>query len=173
MKKVIVLSRVSTDTQTLESQTGKVLSEVLLHYSEDEVIVIENKESAVSKSEEELLGINEMKSFIENGGIEAVYCYELSRLSRRPKVLYSLRDYFLDNKIQLVVINPFFKLLDDNKEINESSNVIFSLYATFAEQEARNLKERCKRGKAKRKSQNKFIGGKDRFGYGTIDIYLP
>jgi DNA invertase Pin-like site-specific DNA recombinase len=165
MKKTIVLSRVSTDQQTLESQTGKVLNEVLRYYKEEQIIIIENKESAVKKSEEELLGINEMKQYIEAGNIESVYCYELSRLSRRPKVLYSLRDYFLEHNVQLIVLNPFFKLLDDNGEINESSNVIFSLYATFAEQEAKNLKERCRRGRAKRKAENKFIGGKDPFGY--------
>ena len=165
VKKVILLSRVSTVGQELMSQTEKLKQEALRTYSEKDIIVIENKESAVKKSEEELLGINEMKDYIRTGSIAAVYCYELSRLSRRPKVLYSLRDYFLENKVQLIVLNPYFKLLDDNGNLNESSNIVFALYSSFAEQEARQLKERTLRGKIKNKNMGKFIGGKNLFGY--------
>lgn len=165
MSKAIILSRVSTAMQELESQTDKVKKEALQDFKEEDLIIIENKESAVKKSEEELLGITEMKRFIEQGDISCVYCYELSRLSRRPKVLYSLRDYFIENNVQLIVINPYFRLLNEDNSINESSNIIFALYSTFAEQEARQLKERTKRGKAKAKAKGKFIGGKDLFGY--------
>lgn len=168
MKKVILLSRVSTDTQELMSQTDKVKQEILRYYSEDQIIVIENKESAVKKSEEELLGINEMKLNIETSDIAAVFCYELSRLSRRPKVLYSLRDYFLEHKVQLIVLNPYFKLLNEDNSLNESSNIIFALYSSFAETEARQLKERTLRGRLKKKNEGKFIGGKILFGY-SID----
>lgn len=164
-KKVILLSRVSTVGQELISQTDKLKQEALRTYSEKDIIVIENKESAVKKSEEELLGINEMKDYIRTGQIKAVYCYELSRLSRRPKVLYSLRDYFLENRVQLIVLNPYFRLLDDNGNLNESSNIIFALYSSFAEQEARQLKERTLRGKLKNRDSGKFVGGKDLFGY--------
>lgn len=164
-KKAIILSRVSTETQELISQTEKVKQEVLRDYNEDQIIVIENKESAVTKSEEELLGINEMKLFIETDNISCVYCYELSRLSRRPKVLYSLRDYFLEHKVQLVVLNPYFRLLEDDGKLNQSSNIIFALYSSFAETEARQLKERCMRGRMKNRSEGKFIGGKVLFGY--------
>lgn len=164
--KAIILSRVSTAMQELESQTDKVKKEALQHFKEEDLIIIENKESAVKKSEEELLGITEMKQFIAQGNISCVYCYELSRLSRRPKVLYSLRDYFIEHNIQLIVINPYFKLLNKDSTINDSSNIIFALYSSFAEQEARQLKERTMRGKAKKKAKGKFIGGKDLFGYG-------
>lgn len=165
MKRVIILSRVSTDGQELMSQTDKIKEFVLKNYSEDEIIIIENKESGVKKAEEELLGINEMKLYIETNNIECVYCYELSRLSRRPKVLYSLRDYFIEHKTQLIVLNPYFRLLNDDFSLNDSSSVIFALYSSFAEQEARSLKERCLRGRYKKKEQGKFIGGKDLFGY--------
>ena len=165
-KKVIILSRVSADSQELMSQTDKVKAEVLRYFTEDQIIVIENKESAVKKSEEELLGINEMKYYIETSNIAAVYCYELSRLSRRPKVLYILRDYFLDHKVQLVVLNPYFKLLCDDGSLNQGSNIIFALYSSFAETEAKQLKERTVRGKMKKRLEGKIIGGKDLFGYG-------
>ncbi len=51
-KKVILLSRVSTVGQELMSQTDKLKQEALRTYSEKDIIVIENKESAVKKSEE-------------------------------------------------------------------------------------------------------------------------
>ena len=113
-KKCICLSRVSTAMQELESQTEKIISQAISDgYDKNDIIIIENKESAVKNDEAHLLGITTMKEYIENGGIGCVYCHELSRLSRRPRDLYIIRDYLIEHGVQLVVINPFFKLLDN------------------------------------------------------------
>ena len=103
--------------QELASQTEKVKKEALLKYNEGELVVVENKESAVKKTEEELLGINQMKEIISKGGIETVYCYELSRLSRRPKVLYSQKKRFCFNFLKnfFDFLKLFCKLLRQKK----------------------------------------------------------
>ena len=163
-KKAIVLARVSTVQQELESQTAKVLAAAKADGFVDP-IVIEHKESAVKKSESEMLGINEMKRCIEAGGVEAVYCYELSRLSRRPKDLYVIRDYLIEHGIQLVVLNPSFKLLDAEGKLDQMANIVFGLFGAFAEQECMLRSERCQRGKQKKREEGKFIGGKCPMGY--------
>lgn len=164
-KKAICLVRVSTAMQHLESQTEKVMAAAKNDGYADPIL-IENKESAVKKSESESLGINEMKRYIEAGNIAAVYCYELSRLSRRPRDLYVIRDYLIEHKVQLVVLNPSFKLLDAEGRLDQMANIVFGLFGSFAEQECMLRAERCKRGKLKKKEQGRFTGGKVSFGYG-------
>ena len=101
--KAIGLIRVSTVSQDLTQQTEAVKEEMKRDgYKPSNIILIEDKESAVTLSEEERQGIIKMKQYIESDpSIDAVYVFELSRLSRRPEVLYSVRDYLLEKKINL------------------------------------------------------------------------
>lgn len=65
--KAIILSRVSSEHQTLEQQTEAVLKEVRRDgYTDDNIIIIEDKESAIKLSEEERNGLNKMKEYINN-----------------------------------------------------------------------------------------------------------
>ena len=100
MGKVIILSRVSTESQNLEQQTQEILKQVYKDgYTDEDIIIIEDKESAIKLSEEERNGINRLKMYIEsNTKIDSIYIYELSRLSRRQKVLFSLREYLIEKK---------------------------------------------------------------------------
>lgn len=163
-KRAICLSRVSTQQQELESQTAQIIAAAKAD-GYDDIIVIENKESAVKKDEAHLLGIVEMKQYIEDGGIDAVYCFEISRLSRKPRDLYAIRDYLLDHGVQLVVLTPYFKLLDANGMLDATASVVFALFGSFAEQENVLRTERCKRGKRKKIEAGLFSGGKCPMGY--------
>lgn len=100
MGKVIILSRVSTESQNLEQQTQEILKQVYKDgYTDEDIIIIEDKESAIKLSEEERNGINRLEMYIEsNTKIDSIYIYELSRLSRRQKVLFSLREYLIEKK---------------------------------------------------------------------------
>lgn len=163
-KNAIVLARVSTVQQSLESQTERVL-EAAKRDGYADPIIIKNKESAVKKDEAHLLGIAEMKQYIEAGDVECVYCFELSRLSRRPRDLYVIRDYLMEHKVQLVVLNPSFRLLNSEGGLDPTANIVFALFTSMAEQECMLRTERCKRGKLKKKAENRFTGGKCPFGY--------
>ena len=90
--KAIALIRVSTLSQDLEQQKEKVYEEMRKDgYKASQIISIATKESGVKLSAEERLGLIEMKETIEKEDIAAVYCYELSRLSRRSADLYKIR----------------------------------------------------------------------------------
>lgn len=163
-KNAIVLARVSTLQQELESQTEKVIA-AAKGDGYVNPIIIQNKESAVKKDEAHLLGITEMKQYIEAGNVAVVYCSELSRLSRRPKDLYAIRDYLIERGVQLICLNPYFKLLNEEKKLDTTASVVFALYSSFAEQECLLRTERCVRGKIKKRDAGKFIGGKILRGY--------
>lgn len=137
--KAIILSRVSSEHQTLEQQTETVLKEVRRDgYTDDNIIIIEDKESAIKLSEEERNGLNKMKEYIKNDpSINAVYLYELSRLSRRQTMLFNIRDFLIERKIQLVCVQPPMKLLDEDGTMSTTAAITFALYSTLSETEDR------------------------------------
>lgn len=167
-KRAIGLIRVSTAVQDLQQQTDVVKNEMIKDgYSEDNIIFIQDKESAVKLSEEERQGLNKMKDYIEKDpSINCVYVYELSRLSRRPGVLYSIRDYLISHNIQLIVLKPYIRLLDDGK-ISQSASIMFSVFGALAEQEGYLRKERCSRGRRKKQLEGKSMSHWLPLGYTT------
>ena len=167
--KAIALVRVSTAVQDLQQQTDAVMKEMMKDgYEKDDIIPVDNTESAVKLSEEERQGLNTMKRHIEsNSEINAVYVFELSRLSRRPDVLYSIRDYLLEKRIQLVVIKPPMRLLDEKGRLSETASIMFAIFGALAEQEGFIRKERFARGKKKAQLEGKSLGNWLPLGYTT------
>lgn len=163
-KNAVVLSRVSTVSQELESQTAALLAAARADGYPDPVI-IEDKESAVRLSEVERAGINRLYTEIENGGIAAVYVYELSRLSRRPDVIYSVRDRLISAGVQLVVINPSIRLLRPDGRMDENANVLIGIFCAMAENEGYIRKARLARGKAKARAEGRRSEGPPPYGY--------
>lgn len=163
-KKCILFSRVSTERQTLDQQTNELINEA--HRIGKEYNVIEDKESAISLDEYERHGLNELKRLIETDDYDTVICYEISRISRRPKVLYSIRDFLIERHIQLVILKPYMRLLDNDGKMSQTASIMFSLFSSLSESEMMIKKERMMRGKKMKKEQGYFIGGTIPYGYG-------
>lgn len=167
-KKIIILSRISTSPQDIHSQTNDLIRESeRLGFDKDHQIIIESVESAIKLSEEERLGIRKMKHYIETDhDVDGVICWEPSRLSRRQKDLYSIRDYLKDRKIQLYVLNPYTKLLNEQRtDFDTNANLMFTLFATLAENEMMIKKERFQRAKNEMRDKGQKFGGATIFGY--------
>ncbi len=167
MGRICLFVRVSTLGQQLESQEESLRRAALADgYNEADFIVIGKKESAIKLSEEEREGLNELKSLIETEDLDCIYIAELSRLSRRPQILYSIRELLLHNKIQLKCLHPQFSLLtDDRTKYDATANIIFSLFGALAEQEMLEKKERFARGKRQKAEEGKYNGGAIPYGY--------
>ena len=173
--KAILLIRVSTLSQDLQQQTERVMHQAIAD-GYNEIVTIEEKESGSKLKEDERLGLNRMKEMIENdSNIECVYVYELSRLSRRANVLFSIRDYLIERKIQLVCLTPMFRLLNAKKELDESSNIFFGIFAAMAENETMIRKSRTERGIQKLISEGKHGRCRPLFGYAVDEqkYYIP
>jgi DNA invertase Pin-like site-specific DNA recombinase len=164
---VILFVRVSTAGQRLESQEDLLRKAALADgYKESDFIIIGKKESAIKLSEEEREGLNELKSVLEKEAIDCIYIAELSRLSRQPKILYSIRELLFQKRIQLKCLNPQFSLLtEDRSKYDSTANIIFSLFGVMAEQEMIEKKERFARGKQRKALEGKYNGGAIPFGY--------
>lgn len=165
--KAIQLIRVSTGRQDLDQQREEVMKRVISDgYPPENIISIEDVESAVKLSEEERQGLNKLKACIESDPeINAVYIYEISRLSRKPKVVYSIRDYLQEHHVQLYVLKPSLVAFDKEWNLNTDTNLQFSIFTSLAENEGYERSVRTRRGRVKAKSEGRFLGGNVLFGY--------
>lgn len=170
MARAIILSRVSTTEQSLDSQTQAIMNEAKKEgFIESDLIIIEEKESAIKLSEEERRGLNRMKAEITaDPTITHVFIYELSRLSRRQLVLFSIRDFLISKNIQLVCCTPYFKLLENGK-MSQTANLMFSIFASMAESEMSLKQERMMRGKLYNKAHGKNSGHTLLYGYASYE----
>lgn len=172
MKKAVLFVRVSTEKQTLESQIEVLKRSASVDgFGDSDIIVIAKKESGVKLKEAEREGLNELKEVIEKNDVDCVYIFELSRLSRDPMTLYSVRDkIFRNNKVQLKCLKPSFTLLEepDRTKLDTMGSLVFSIFGCFAEQEVVEKKERFHRGKGQKALEGKYAGGVIPYGY-TVD----
>lgn len=165
--KAILLSRVSTHSQDLTQQTNELFNAAHKDgFSDDDIIVIEDKESAIKLSEEERNGLNELKHYINTDPlISHVYVFEVSRIARKERILFSIRDFLVEHHIQLVVLNPYMQLLDKNYEMTTASQIMFAMFGALSESEMHIKKARMLRGKQARAENGYYIGGPILFGY--------
>jgi DNA invertase Pin-like site-specific DNA recombinase len=142
------------------------------HYSisdnlnKESIKVIEYKESGVKLSEEDRLGITDLKKLAEVEEIDTIYVSELSRIARSEKVLWSFIEYLQSHKIQLKCLNPSFTLLNESRtEIEFASRIMVSTFGSLSTQEAIEKKRRFARGKARKAREGKYNGGAIPYGY--------
>jgi len=165
MGKCILLVRVSTEKQSFDEQEKELYELASRDYAAKDITIIAHKESAIKLSEEERQGITEMKACIESGGYDCVYAWEISRIARKKKVLFSILEYLQERKIQLIIKDPEIRLLNDDGSINESAETVFTLFAQLAESEMRNKKARFSRTRKANFEKGKYIGGFIPIGY--------
>lgn len=170
--KAILLVRVSAITQSLDEQTLNLIDySISKGYNKEDLIILEDKESAIKLSEDERNGLNQMKTYIDkDSSINAVFVWELSRLTRIPSTAYSLRDFFNKNNIQLFCYSPQFQLLkSDLSDLDDNGSLLFALYIQMAESEIRNKKARFHRSKVRNARTGKYSGGFIKYGYKVND----
>lgn len=171
MNKAILLVRVSTQQQDLDQQREAVKERALRDgYSEDSLIIIEDKESAVLLSEEERNGLNRLKNLINSDpSIDAVYSFEPSRISRKEATLFNIRDFLQLKHVHLYFLLPDLKVFNDDWTINPNANLMFGIFTTMAANEGIERKARFRRARARLKPQGRFLGGIPPFGYEVSD----
>lgn len=167
-KYCVCFCRVSTVQQDLVQQTNDVTFKAeQLGYDRDHQIVIEFKESGITLSSDERMGIETLKREInKNPDIDCVICWELSRIARRADIIIEVRDFLVKRKIQWILLNPTpMTLLDETGEMTGQYNLILSMFTAFAESEMTMKKERFKRGKERNRQLGRYNGGTVQFGY--------
>ena len=174
MGKAILLVRVSTERQSFDAQEQELFQLALSDgYAESDIIPICEKESGIKLKEEERKGLNAMKEQIESDStIDCVYAWEISRIARKKKILFSILEYLTERKIQLIIKEPYIRLLNPDGSINDSAETTFTLFAQMAESEMRNKAARFKRAKEEMIKNYQYRGGWLPLGYKVDNGYI-
>ena len=171
-ERAIVWGRVSTVYQEVEEQVNEMIDYALNDgYSKDNIIIIKSKgASAIKQNELYKREVEQLLTTLEsNNSIKCVYTWEISRIARVESVFYQMKEFLISNKIQLVVKTPSIRLLNENREVDPSQELILNLMMTLAKQEMLLKKKRMQRGARVAKTQGKFGGGANMlYGY-TVD----
>lgn len=170
MKKAILLVRVSTEKQNFDEQEKQLYDLAVADgYDDNNIIIIAEKESGIKLSEDERKGLNRLKEEISKGGVNTVYVWEISRIGRKKKVIFSIVELLQQHGIQLIVKEPFIKLLNDDGSINDGAETILTLFAQMAESEMRNKQARWQRTRIANAKKGRWNGGNVvKYGY-TLD----
>lgn len=166
-KKCVCVGRVSTASQ---SQTAQIrdLEDFAKKLGYEEVKLFFTTESGFLEYDEKQ-GWNLVSNFFDsNPDYRVLIVPEISRLSRKEHILFKIKDYLISKKIQLLIKDINFSLYNEWGEIPKGNDIIFALYASLADSEMRQKKERFARVIKDYKQLGYSIGGKVLFGYNRI-----
>lgn len=167
MYKAIVFVRTSTDRQEMDSQQRETINFAKKDgYSNDEIKVIgTNGASAIKLDKLYLNDIQEIYDTCKEYPIEAIYGYDIDRLGRNELVLVTLKQFCIDNKINLKIYVSNLSLLNEDKTANDGINIMFSVLAAQAASEMRTKKARFERARKRNYETGKYMGGYIPYGY--------
>lgn len=169
--KCICWLRGSTDKQEINSQRIELTTLATTKYSfnQDDIIYIGKAgASAIKQNELYQQEVDELISTLDKDKtIKFCFVWEVSRLARVELAFYKMKNYFVENKIQLVCCVPSFKLFDDDGNINPTTEITLSVLITLASQEMKIKKERFRRGRDRNRKDMKWNGG----GFGALYGY--
>lgn len=168
MAKAILFTRVSTERQSLDDQL-KELTEFAYsqNYSPNDILIIEGAgASAIKLNDAYTDMISKVKEAIkQDPNIEVVFLWALDRFGRNDEILIKMKNWFITNKINLIIKNPHLVLLNPDKTINSGTELTYNILATIAKQEMESKFARFKRSKQANTRLNRFNGGKIPTGY--------
>lgn len=169
LNKVICFTRVSTTLQDLESQEREVIAMAKNDgYNDSQIILISEKESGYCLTEDERIGLTQMKKAIEEDAIDCVYCWEVSRIARRLKVIVSISDYLEERKVNLKIKKEGLQLFDCDGKKNPLYTIIMAILGSFAEIERNSIIERMGRTKKMMMHNGQKTSAAIKYGY-SID----
>lgn len=167
MYKAIVFVRTSTDRQEMDSQQRETINFAKRDgYSDDEIKVIgTNGASAIKLDKAYMKDIQEIYDTCNEYPIEVIYGYDIDRLGRNELVLVTLKQFCIDNKINLKIYVSNLSLLNEDKTVNDGINFMFSFLAAQAASEMRTKKARFERARKRNYETGKYMGGYIPYGY--------
>lgn len=136
MKKVLLVVRASTlaHSARIESQREEMKKWLNgLGYQDEEIEVLEYVASAHNRSTEYLQMLEDIKRLTTDDDIKTVAVSDLSRLGRCESDLLSLKMYFIEHKVNLIVKNPAIKLLNADGTVSAADNIVYSMCAAMAD----------------------------------------
>lgn len=170
MKKILAIVRTSTEKQETESQRAEVKEFCISKgFREKDIVFVESSGASARKMNAKYMAmLQTIKNTILNEKeINAVAMWHLNRLGRVEKCLLEMKDFFIENNIQVYVKEPSLTLFNDDGTINNGTEIAWSVFATMVKQDTNELFAKFERGRAANRKNGKFNGG----AYGALYGY--
>lgn len=173
--KALIWTRVSTERQEVDSQIKETIEYAKsLGVGFDEFVIMSRVGASAYKANALYLQmIDELKERLSTDkDIKAVVVWHLNRLARNDKYAVDIKNYLIENGIQLYVREPNLKLLNNDGTVNEGAEMIFNVFAVMSKQQVTELKAKSHRAKVRDKALHKYIGARMPFGYKAYNGFL-
>ena len=165
-KKCILLVRVSTEIQSYKQQEHELFELALKDgYNKDQIKPISYKESGIKLNEDKRKGLQDMYSELDKGEYDCVYVWEVSRIARRTSIIHNVLEYLVNHNIQLIIKNPYYKLLKEDGNVDYGVKMGISIFAEMGEAEMKTQRVRFAKGKKEKASEGRYVGANIPYGY--------
>ena len=144
MKKVVLLLRVSTNSQDYEYQRN-TLTELCDRNGWEIVHTVENKVSGAKKNEERE-EIIELLDYIKNNQVDLVAATEISRVGRNTLEALKIIEVLNENKVNLYLANYNIETLLPDGTINPIARLILTICLEISGYERNLIRNRMKMG---------------------------
>lgn len=144
MKKVVLLLRVSTNSQDYEYQRN-TLTDICKRNGWEVVHTVENKVSGAKKSEERE-EIVELLDYVKNNDVDIVVATEVSRLGRDTLEALKIFEILNENKVNLYFANYGIETLLPDGTVNPIARLILTICLEISAYERNLIKYRMKAG---------------------------
>ena len=144
MKKVVLLLRVSTNSQDYEYQRT-TLTDICNRNGWEIIHTVENKVSGAKKSEERE-EIVELLDYVKNNDVDIVVATEVSRLGRDTLEALKIIEILNENKVNLYFANYGIETLMPDGTVNPIARLILTICLEISAYERNLIKYRMKAG---------------------------
>lgn len=145
MEKVVLLCRVSTQSQDYERQVNE-LTEYCTKYNWQVVKIFANKISGAKKNEERP-EIVELMEYAKNNSIDRVVCLEISRLGRNTLEALKVINMLNEHGISLHIKNYNLTTLNPDGKPNPIASLICTILLEIGQMERSTIAERMTSGR--------------------------
>jgi DNA invertase Pin-like site-specific DNA recombinase len=159
--KVVIYSRVSTNSQDFKRQTDE-LTEYCKKMGFELLGVFEEKISGNAKNEDRPK-LMEMIGFIKDNKVDKVLCWEMSRLGRNTIEVLQTIKMLNENLISLYIKNYNIETLNEKFEINPLSQFMIQILTSVSEMERSTIRQRIKSGYDSYRNSGGKVGRKEGF----------
>lgn len=168
MKKILCVLRTSTIRQEIDSQKSDMVNYLLSKgYQEDEIEWLISKGASARSINKAYLEMLETikRTILSTTSIKCCAVWHLNRLGRKGRFLDEMKNWFIDNHIQLLCKTPQMQLLNDDGSYNIGNNIIFSVFSSTIEGDTQETMDKTLRGKKYLKEKGLWVGERLNFGF--------
>lgn len=144
MKKVVLLLRVSTNSQDYEYQRN-TLTDLCGKNDWDIVHTVENKVSGAKRNEDRA-EIIELLDYVDNNHVDSVVCLAIDRLGRNTIEALKVVEILNEKRVNIHFANYGIDTLSPNGEVNPVARLILTICLEISSWERAQIRYRMKVG---------------------------